>query len=333
MQKNCPIFIYGILFLMDPISTILDYYPALVIDGALATELERRGCDLKDDLWSARVLLEQPEVIRQVHLDYFKAGADCAITASYQATVEGFQRRGLNEKESIDLIQTSVHLALAARDEFWSETTNRTGRARPFVAASVGPYGAFLADGSEYRGDYAMSEKDLMDFHRPRMRALVEAGADMLACETIPSLIEARAIAALLREFPSISAWLSFSARDEKHISEGQLLVDCVKELESHTQIAAIGVNCTSPKYIPGLIGNTKQATEKPVLVYPNSGESYDAEKNAWNGDRVLSSFGEHAREWYRAGARLIGGCCRTTPEDIQVIASWARNDLLMERT
>ena len=309
----------------NPVSSILDQYPALVIDGALATELERRGCDLKDELWSARILLVQPEIIKQVHLDYFKAGADCAITASYQATIEGFQKRGLNQKEAIALIQKSVSLAREARDDFWAEETNRAGRAKPFVAASVGPYGAFLADGSEYRGQYGLSQKELIDFHRPRMKALVESGAELLACETIPSLIEAQAIAELLAEFPNTSAWISFSARDEKQISEGQVFADCVQQLEGHPQVVALGINCTSPAYIPSLIREAGKRTEKPLLVYPNSGETYNAAIMDWNGDPVLESFGTHAREWYEAGARLIGGCCRTTPEDIRVIAGWAR--------
>ncbi len=158
----------------DPITSILDHQPALIIDGALATELERRGYDLKHELWSAKILLEQPEAIQQLHHDYFKAGADCAITASYQATVAGFMKRGLNKDEAIALIQKSVKLAIAARDEFWKDETNRTGRSKPFVAASVGPYGAFLADGSEYRGNYGLTEKELMDFHRPRMKALMK---------------------------------------------------------------------------------------------------------------------------------------------------------------
>src|SRR5215207_5733000 len=260
---------------MNPVATILDRYPALVIDGALATELERRGCDLKDKLWSAKILLEQPEIIKQVHLDYFKAGADCAITASYQATIEGFAKRGLNARESIALIQKSVRLAMEARDEFWADQANRRGRSKPFVAASVGPYGAFLADGSEYRGNYGLTEKELMDFHRPRMKALIEAGADILACETIPSLIEAQALAELLKEFPNTTAWVSFSARDEKHISEGQVFAECVRLLEGNTQIAALGINCTSPRYIPSLIRAAKQATNKPILTYPNSGETY----------------------------------------------------------
>jgi homocysteine S-methyltransferase len=310
----------------NPVASILDQYPVLVIDGALATELERRGCDLKDNLWSAKILLEQPEAIKQVHLDYFKAGADCAITASYQATIEGFTKRGLTESEAIKLIQKSVNLAKQARDEFWTDGSNHANRPKPFVAASVGPYGAFLADGSEYRGNYGLTESELMDFHRPRMQALIEAGADMLACETIPCLIEAQAIAKLLKEFPGITAWISFTARDEKHISEGQVFADCVRQLEDQSQIAAIGINCTSPKYIPALIGAAKNATEKPILVYPNSGETYDAAKNDWNGDPVFHSFGEEAREWYDAGASLIGGCCRTTPDDIRVIAGWARN-------
>jgi homocysteine S-methyltransferase len=309
----------------NPVSSILDRYPALVIDGALATELERRGCDLNDDLWSAKILLDQPEVIKQVHLDYFKAGADCAITASYQATIEGFVKRGLDKKEAIALIQKSVKLAVEARDDFWADPAHRTGRARPFVAASVGPYGAFLADGSEYRGNYGLSNEELMDFHRPRIKALLEAGADVLACETIPSFMEAQAIVKLLEEFPDATAWLSFSGRDEKHISEGQVFADCVEQLRDHPQVAAIGVNCTSPKYVPSLIRAAKRVTEKPLLVYPNSGETYNAATNGWNGDPIVDSFGEQARAWYEAGARLIGGCCRTTPQDIKVIASWAR--------
>jgi len=174
---------------MNPIASILDLQPVLVIDGALATELERRGCDLKDSLWSAKILLEQPEKIKQVHYDYFKAGADCAITASYQATIPGFAKRGLTEAEAIDLMKKSVALAKEARDEFWTDEANRTDRAKPFVAASVGPYGAYLANGEEYVGNYGLTEQELMDFHRPRMKALVEAGTDILACETLPCLI------------------------------------------------------------------------------------------------------------------------------------------------
>jgi homocysteine S-methyltransferase len=310
---------------MNPIETILDQYPVLVIDGALATELERRGCNLKDDLWSAKILLEQPEQIKQVHYDYFNAGADCAITASYQATIEGFVKRGLSPQEALALIQKSVRLAVDARDEFWAKESNRVGRARPFVAASVGPYGAFLADGSEYRGNYGMTETQLMDFHRPRMQALIDAGADLLACETIPCLAEARALVKLLDEFQSIPAWISFSCRDETHVNEGQRLEDCVRTVEASPFVAAVGVNCTSPKYIPSLIAEARRATRKPVLVYPNSGEHYDPSTNDWDGKPVYASFSEEAREWRKAGARMIGGCCRTTPEDIQEIAAWAR--------
>jgi len=309
----------------NPIASILERHPALVIDGALATELQRRGCDLDDDLWSAKILLEQPEAIKQLHYDYLKSGADCAITASYQATIEGFMKRGLREGEALALIQKSVKLAIEARDEFWADESNRAGRSKPFVAASVGPYGAYLADGSEYRGNYGLSETALMDFHRPRMRALIDAGADILACETIPCLIEAQALVKLLAEFQSISAWISFSCRDETHVNEGQRLQDCVRLVEASPFVAAIGVNCTSPEYIPTLIREAKKATEKPVLVYPNSGESYDPSRNDWDGHPVYESFGEEARTWFDAGARLIGGCCRTTPEDIKEISNWVR--------
>ena len=311
---------------MNPIASILDRQPALVIDGALATELESRGYNLKDELWSAKILLEQPEAIKQLHYDYFKAGADCVITASYQATIEGFMKRGLSEEGAIDLIKKSVRLAIEARDEFWAEEVNRVGRAKPFVAASIGPYGAYLADGSEYRGDYGLTEEQLIEFHRPRMDALIDAGAELLACETIPSPIEARALVKLLSEFEGVHAWISFSCRDEAHVCEGERLEECIRQVEWSPKVAAVGVNCTSPKFIPSLIREAKKATDKPILVYPNSGESYSAEKKDWNNDPVFESFGEEAKEWFNAGARLIGGCCRTSPEDIHVLAGWVRS-------
>lgn len=310
---------------MDPIAPILDRQAALVIDGALATELERRGCDLADPLWSARVLLEQPALIREVHRDYFAAGADCAITASYQATVPGFRRRGIGEEQALELIRQSVRLACAARDEFWAGAANRAGRCRPLVAASVGPYGAWLADGSEYVGNYGLGRDDLMDFHRPRMRALLEGGPDVLACETLPSYVEAEALAALLGEFPSAMAWFSFSARDGTHVSEGRPLADCVRLLDARPQVIAVGVNCTSPRHVPSLLREAAAHTRKPLLAYPNRGERYDAGRNEWSGPAHCGSFAEEAKRWFEAGARLIGGCCRTTPDDIRAIAEWVR--------
>ena len=311
---------------MNPLTPLLDQYPVLVLDGALATELERRGCDLRDPLWSAKVLIEAPDRIRQVHWDYFQAGADCATTASYQASVEGFMRRGLSHAEALELLRRSVRLAMEARDAFWRDPAHRIGRSRPLVAASVGPYGAFLADGSEYRGDYGLSEQELMDFHRPRMAVLLEAGADLLACETIPCFIEARALVRLLAEFPDASAWISFSARDEAHLWHGERLAECAAWLDDQPQVAAVGVNCTAPRYLPALIEAARAVTGKPIVVYPNSGETYDPERRGWSGVSDAEAFAIEARRWYASGARLIGGCCRTTPDHIRTIAAWARS-------
>lgn len=310
---------------MDPIAAILRDYPALIIDGAMATELEARGCDLRDPLWSARVLLEDPALIRQVHADYFAAGADVAITASYQATFAGFAGRGLGAEQAAELMRRSVGLAAEARDAFWADPARRAGRPRPLVAASVGPYGAFLHDGSEYRGDYAVSEDELVAFHRPRMAVLAGAGADLLACETIPCLAEARALARLLPEFPGAWAWLSFSCRDGAHLSSGEPIVAAAALLDGHPQVAALGVNCTAPEHIAELVAAARQATTRPIVVYPNSGETYVPADGSWTGDGSCAAFGAQARAWRAAGARLIGGCCRTTPAHIAELASWAR--------
>ncbi len=309
---------------MNPIETILKQHPAIIIDGALATELERRGCDLNDPLWSAKVLVEQPELIRQVHLDYFHAGADVAITASYQASIAGFAQRGLNKEQAIALMQTSVELAQSAREEFWTNENNRKNRAYPLIAGSVGPYGAFLADGSEYRGDYKLNKTELMDFHRPRLQALIASGVDLLACETIPCLIEAQALIQLLAEFPQTYAWFSFSAKDNEHICNGEKIADCAAFLNQFPQVAAIGINCTSPLYIPSLIKEIKKNSNKPIIVYPNSGEIYDPNTNSWHGETSSHEFGHQAQEWQACGAGLIGGCCRTTPEHIREVRGLA---------
>jgi len=311
---------------MNPLEIILQNQHPVIVDGALATELERRGCDLNDPLWSAKVLMEQPELIREVHLDYFNAGADIAITASYQATINGFARHGLNKNQALDLMQKSVQIAQEARDEFWSNENNQAGRMRPLIAASIGPYGAFLADGSEYRGDYELTEKELMDFHRPRMESLIASGGDLLACETIPCLLEAQALSKLLLEFPDTYAWFCFSAKDEEHICNGEKIADCAEWLDQFPQAAAIGINCTSPLYIPHLINEVKRKTNKPIVVYPNSGEIYDAGTNTWHGETSCDAFGEQSKIWFESGASIIGGCCRTTPDHIREIRSWVNH-------
>ncbi len=311
--------------MLNPLTPLLQDYPLLILDGGLATELERRGGELRHPLWSAQVLLDNPPLIAQVHRDYLQAGADCIITASYQATIEGFLRCGLTAEAARHTLQHAVRLAVQVRDAFWQDATHRIGRPRPLVAASVGPYGAFLADGSEYRGDYPLSEAELMDFHRPRLAALLSAGPDLLACETLPSLTEARALARLLAEFPKARAWISFSARDEARISHGERLADCAAELDGIAQIVAIGVNCTAPRYIPALIAAARTATSKPIVVYPNSGETWDATRRRWCGPSTVDAFAREARGWYEAGARLIGGCCRTSPAHIAQMVALTR--------
>lgn len=313
----------------DAIAQWLAERPRMVLDGAMATELERRGADLNDPLWSARVLVEQPELIRQVHLAYFQAGADVATTASYQASFEGFARRGIDPGQAERLMRLSVELAVQARDEFWSayqasaEARTLPARKRPLVAASVGPFGAMLADGSEYRGYEGVTEADLRAFHRPRLRVLAQAGADLLACETIPCLAEARALAALLEELPQGVAWMSFSCKDGRHTSQGEPWGDCVEALEGFSSVAAIGVNCTAPRHIPELLATARARTGKPIVVYPNAGEHYDPVSKQWSGDQGCGhgSFADQALGWARGQVRLIGGCCRTTPADIAELA------------
>ncbi|MEU7891557.1 homocysteine S-methyltransferase [Nonomuraea sp. NPDC049152] len=277
----------------------------LVLDGGLATHLEALGADLRDELWSARLLLEDPALIRRVHADYFAAGAQVATTASYQASIPAFVKRGMSEREAADLITLSVELAIQARDEAGGG----------LVAASVGPYGAYLANGAEYTGDYDLDEDGLADWHRPRWEILAGSGADLLACETIPSFAEAKAISRLLKETPEVRAWIAFSCRDDKHLNDGTPVRRAAALFADSPQVVAVGVNCTSPSHISGLIRELAGFT---VVVYPNSGETWDAEGQRWRGFADPTEYGEAARQWRDLGASFIGGCCRTTPEHVK---------------
>ncbi len=304
---------------INSLAALLERHPFVVLDGALATELEARGCNLADNLWSAKVLMENPQIIRDVHLDYFRAGAQIAITASYQATPAGFAARGLTEAQSKALIEKSVTLAKEVSDIYRAENPN----AGPLlVAGSVGPYGAYLADGSEYRGDYVRSHEAFQVFHRPRIDALLNAGADLLACETLPSFAEIKALADLLTDYPNAQAWFSFTLRDDKHLSDGTPLVEVVNALSAYPQIVALGINCIALSKTTAALKHLHSLSALPLVVYPNSGETYDAVTKAWHvhGD-TCGSLAAHLPQWLEAGARLIGGCCRTTPQDIAALS------------
>jgi len=309
----------------NPLQPFLDGQGYLVLDGGLATELEARGSDINDDLWSAKVLLEDPELIRSVHHDYLAAGADCIMSASYQATVEGFERRGLSKSAALETLAASVRFAIEARDAFWEQPENREGRKRPLVVASVGPYGAFLADGSEYDGRYGLTLDELTEFHCERWHLLAKSGADLMACETIPSKVETAALLGLLFETADTFCLFSFSCRNAEQLYDGSRLAEAIPPLSESEQVVAIGVNCMPPSLVPGLITRMTQLTEKPVIVYPNSGESYDAVTKSWSGIADPVDFGEAAKEWYDLGARLIGGCCRTGPEHVRAIRTAVR--------
>jgi homocysteine S-methyltransferase len=316
-----------------PISK-LDFSGIRVLDGGMATELEHRGCDISGPLWSAHTLKDSPETIEAVHLSYLDAGADCILTASYQVSALGYAElasdthkrmphvREVNVGGSQDAHQSaaaalrqSVNLAISAREKY------RQKSPRPvWIGASLGPYGAALHNGAEYHGNYDIRFDGLVRFHAERLAVLKDTEADFVVFETVPSLEEAKAIVEALRQYPAIYGWISFTCKDAEHVAHGEKLAECAALLDNEPQVIAIGVNCTHPKYVSFLIGELKKATHKPIVVYPNSGEGWDARNRRWIGSSSAAEFGHLAREWAVAGARAIGGCCRTGPEHIRAI-------------
>jgi len=358
------------------LSQTIDLSQYRVLDGGLATELERRGISLDGILWSARALRDAPEAILAVHRDYLAAGADCLLTASYQASTLGFaeafarqenvagfeldtddefETRSRTPLESapeaaVDFSQqarifamaraatrsalaTSVRLAAQARAEYYA-----AGGTRPIlIAVSLGPYGAALHNGAEFHGNYNASFSELVDFHRERIAMLApegvlesgespsgQMGAILLAFETVPSLEEARAIVAALAEFPKVQAWVSFSCRDTEHVAHGERLSACVALLDRVPQVVAVGINCTPPALITPLLAELQAGTAKPSIVYPNSGEGWDAVRRCWTGTSSVDGYGALAEQWFAAGVQMAGGCCRTGPAHIRAVAEAA---------
>lgn len=284
----------------------------MILDGGLSNALEARGHDLSGELWTARLLRDAPGEIAAVHRSYFDAGAEVATTASYQASVDGFVGLGLSREEAAALIRRSVTLARELRDELAGD-----GRRR-LVAASVGPYGAVLADGSEYRGRYGLTPAELRDFHLPRLELLAEAGPDLLAVETVPDADEAEVLVPLLDGL-GIPAWLSFSVHGDR-TRAGQPLADAFAVAAGSEAVLAVGVNCCDPDDVLPALTVAADVTGKPGVAYPNTGEGWDAGSHTWAGDAAYDVT--LAPGWVAAGAAYVGGCCRVGPDDIRALAA-----------
>ena len=288
---------------------------SILLDGGLATELEARGYDISTALWSAGLVQSDSQAIIDVHRAFLDAGARCIISASYQASRQGFMSLGISANAADELIASSVSLARTARQQYLDDNSGTDPV--PIVAASVGPYGATLNDGSEYTGNYSIGQNALRDFHEERLAILDRAGADVLACETIPDYQEAQVLCELLKDVIS-PAWISFSCSDELHISDGTPLAEVAGLFRDHPKVLAIGINCTAPRLISRLIDQiTAAAPDKAVVVYPNSGEKYHAEDHSWSGTVSPVECAAAAETWRDAGAKLIGGCCRMGPQHI----------------
>lgn len=296
-------------------SIVKDLSFPICIDGGLSNVLEELGCDLNNELWVANLLTTNPEALMKTHLAYLEAGAQIISTSSYQATIPGFMKLGYSNEESEALILKSVELAEKAITAYLK---NHTPNKRPLIAGSIGPYGAYLADGSEYRGDYKISDAELRDFHQRRIELLDNSACNVLAFETIPNYQEAKVINELTQHCKKPS-WVSFSCKNGSQINDGTSIAKAASVFDGNEKIFSVGVNCTAPKHISSLITELKSVIgNKNVLVYPNSGEVYDAISKTWSGTSDPVKFSEICQHWIELGANLVGGCCRIGPSHIK---------------
>jgi len=272
--------------------------PVVVLDGGLSTQLERHGADFSGRLWTGKALLEKPDVVERAHRDFVDAGAAIISTASYQVSRSGFSAEGLSASDADLALTRSVEIARAA-----------TAGTDVKVAASVGPYGATLHDGSEYRGNYGVDEGTLEVFHRERIAVLAAATPDYFAVETIPEITEARALVAVLADFPEIPVWVSFSCGDDAHLVSGEPIEDAARAVAGLPQLVAIGMNCVPPENVAPLASRIASVTDTPIISYPNRGGQWDSATNTWSG-QTPKTLAQWWPQWHAAGVSFVGGCC-----------------------
>ena len=311
---------------MGTFKVLLENQDVLILHGALGTELEALGYDISGKLWSAKYLLEEPSIIQEIHETYIAAGADLVMTSSYQATLPGLQETGLTEVEAKAAIAQTVALAKAARERVWQSLSEaeKSKRPYPLISGDVGPYAAYLANGSEYTGDYGnISKEELKNFHRPRIEILLKQGVDLLALETIPNALEAESLVELLaEEFPQVEAYISFTIQESSSISDGTSLEAVADLVNSSEQILALGINCSSPLLFDAALEKLASLTNKYLVTYPNSGEVYDGQTQTWRPkDETAKNLVEHSQAWHEQfQVKILGGCCRTRPNDIRAL-------------
>ena len=315
---------------MGRLKELLAQKQILVLHGPLGTELEAMGYDVSGKLWSAKYLLEKPEVIQELHEIYLNNGSNILTTSTYQATIPGLEAAGLNPEQAADIIRLTVQLAHQARDNYWQNLSDvQKGQTiYPLISGDVGPYAAYLADGSEYNGQYGkVSLQELKHFHRPRIQLFLEQEVDMLALETIPNRLEVQALTELLsEEFPQVEAYMSFTAQETGKISDGTSLKDVIALVENCPQILAVGFNCTQPQLYDDLLQETRILSSKPLVTYPNSGEIYDGATQTWHHSHEgEGSLVEQSLHWIHLGAQIVGGCCRIRPAEIAALAQAVR--------
>jgi homocysteine S-methyltransferase len=283
-----------------------------VLDGGLSTALEGAGADLSGALWTARLLGEEPGRICDAHRAFYLAGARVATTASYQSSLEGLEAAGYDAATARGLVTLSVTLARDVRDSLADDHPGL------LVAASVGPYGAYLADGSEYRGRYGVPASRLRDFHAPRLELLAAAGPDLLAVETIPDVDEATVLVDLLDDL-GVPAWFGYTVRGAT-TAAGQPQADADAVLAGRASLVAAGVNCSDQSDVLGAVRASVAATGLPAVAYPNRGGTWDAAAKRWSyGDRIDPGL---VHGWLDAGVRYVGGCCGNGPAEIAELAT-----------
>lgn len=298
-------------------SLIEEARDGIVLDGAMSDELEKQGINTNNKLWTATALINDLDKVYQAHMDYFKAGAQLVITDTYQANSQAFTASGYSQEEAEKFIQNGVKIAQKARDDFEKETGQHN-----YVAATIGSYGAYLADGNEYRGDYDLTQAEYLDFHLPRLKAVLSQKPDLIALETQPKLDEPVAVLNWLKENQAnIPVYVSFTLKNSKQISDATSIQKAVTKINEYEQVFAIGINCVNPEIVSDALVEIGKYTNKPLVVYPNLGAVYDPEIKQWKDVEAKFDFNELATKWYDLGARLIGGCCTTGPKEIQEIS------------
>ena len=279
-----------------------------LLDGSMSFPMEQLGYNLKNKLWTGKALINNPDLIKDIHKGYIDAGADFISTSTYQISFDRLKNMGYQSEEIKKIFQKSVDIVKDAIEESKLKKEIK-------IVGSFGPYASYDPEASEYIGEYDSTDIEIKKFHLNNIRIIEETDLDIILYETIPCLREIKILSEALSHSTK-EIWISITCNEEMEFRDGSSFKDACEIISKIEKITTMGINCFSPLLVKKAIDLLKKYSNKKILIYPNSGEIYNPKERFWTGNNEFNN--SMIKNWLSLYPDIIGGCCRIGYDDIK---------------